>query len=224
MTDVTPNQQAALRDRIAEAVRDAACNGDCGKTEEECAKERIQPFVWHHGRLAVIEGTPEQIAAAVLAVLPTPADRAAEEAYRLALSTALRLGTGANWEAIRDRAEDLVAEVEELTAAKRRLLDQRRPDTDQTAESAPATGHNDSAGDVRPAAIAWDFEGEYEADRWHGIGHTYRNGEHDQALAYLKRRAETDKEHRRIRMVRAATTYTVEAECIPAAAQQPKEA
>ena len=38
-----------------------------------------------------------------------PADRAAEEAYRLALSTALRLGTGANWEAIRDRAEDLVA-------------------------------------------------------------------------------------------------------------------
>ncbi|MFF7335410.1 ParB N-terminal domain-containing protein [Streptomyces sp. NPDC008150] len=32
------------------------------------------------------------------------------EAYRLALSQALGLGTGANWEAIRDRAEDLVAE------------------------------------------------------------------------------------------------------------------
>lgn len=70
---------AALRDRIAEAVRDAACNGDCGKTEEECAKERIQPVVWHHGRLAAVEGTPEQFAAAVLAVLPTPAtDQAAD--------------------------------------------------------------------------------------------------------------------------------------------------
>lgn len=46
---------------------------------------------------------------AVLAVLPAT-DRTAEEAYRLALSTALGLGTGANWEAIRDRAEDLVAD------------------------------------------------------------------------------------------------------------------
>lgn len=55
-----------------------------------------------------------------------PADRAAEEAYRLSLSTALRLGTGANWEAIRDRAEDLVAEVEQLTEASRRLLEQRQ--------------------------------------------------------------------------------------------------
>ncbi|MEV7975379.1 hypothetical protein [Streptomyces sp. NPDC086519] len=69
--------QTALRDRIAEAVRDATCNGDCGKTEEECAKERIQPFVWHHGRLAVVEGTPEQIADAVLAVWPAAVDRAA---------------------------------------------------------------------------------------------------------------------------------------------------
>lgn len=57
------------RDRIAEAIRAAACPGDCGKTEEECARERIQPFVWHHGHLAVVEGTPEQFAAAVLAVL-----------------------------------------------------------------------------------------------------------------------------------------------------------
>ena len=60
----------ADRDRIADAIRAAACPGDCGKTEEECAKERIQPFVWHHGRLAVVEGTPEQFADAVLAVLP----------------------------------------------------------------------------------------------------------------------------------------------------------
>jgi hypothetical protein len=42
----------------------------------------------------------------------------AEEAYRLAVSAALRLGTGANWEAIHDRAEDLTAEVAELTEAR----------------------------------------------------------------------------------------------------------
>ncbi|MEW2164363.1 hypothetical protein AB0912_15425 [Streptomyces sp. NPDC007084] len=46
---------------------------------------------------------------------------AAAEAYRLALSQALGLGTGANWEAIRDRSRDLVAEVAELTEAVRRL-------------------------------------------------------------------------------------------------------
>jgi hypothetical protein len=72
----------------------------------------------------------------------------------------------------------------------------------------------------RSATVAWDFEGEYEADKWHGIGTTYRNGEYDQALAYLDRRAETDKQHRRIRMVRAATTYTVEAERTPTAVER----
>lgn len=49
---------------------------------------------------------------------PEPRPTPAEEAYRLALSQALRLGTGATWEAIRDRAEDLVAEVAELTEAR----------------------------------------------------------------------------------------------------------
>ena len=108
---------------------------------------------------------------AVMPLLPGPTDPAAEEAYRLALSNALRLGTGANWEAIRDRAEDLVAEVEELTSARRRLLDQRH-DTEHRApgdraavlrevaeicdEAAavhaergaddPASGHNTAAG------------------------------------------------------------------------------
>lgn len=60
------------------------------------------------------------------------ADRPAGEAYRLAVSAALRLGTGATWEAIRDRAEDLTAEVAELTEARRRVLD--RP-----ADELPAT-------------------------------------------------------------------------------------
>ncbi|MCM1943171.1 hypothetical protein NC239_33710 [Streptomyces sp. G3] len=62
---------AALREIAAQAIRDAACTGDCGQTEEECAKERIQPFAWHHGTLAVVEGSPEQFVDAVLAaVLP----------------------------------------------------------------------------------------------------------------------------------------------------------
>ncbi|MFI2761362.1 hypothetical protein ACH5A3_21210 [Streptomyces echinatus] len=69
----------------------------------------------------------------------------------------------------------------------------------------------------RPATVVWSFEGEYEADKWHGIGNTHRD--HDKALNYLKHRAETDKEHRRIRMVRATTTHTVEAERVPAAVE-----
>lgn len=70
--------RAALREIAAQAIRDAACTGDCGQTEEECRAERIQPFVWRHGVLAVVEGSPEQLAAAVLAaVLPAPVDRAA---------------------------------------------------------------------------------------------------------------------------------------------------
>lgn len=66
-----------LRNRIAAAIRNAACTGDCRKTEEQCFHERIQPVAWHHGRLAVVEGEPEQFADAVLSVLPPPADRAA---------------------------------------------------------------------------------------------------------------------------------------------------
>lgn len=71
----------ALREQVAEAIRAAACPGNCGKTEEECARERIQPFAWHHGRLAVVEGEPEMFADAVLAVLPA-VDRAAEARVR----------------------------------------------------------------------------------------------------------------------------------------------
>jgi hypothetical protein len=73
-------------------------------------------------------GTPVQIVTTppdTHGAVPS-ADRPAEEAYRLAVSTALGLGTGATWEAIRDRAEDLTAEVAELTEAGRRILDRQR--------------------------------------------------------------------------------------------------
>ncbi|MGJ3559647.1 hypothetical protein ACR6C2_16885 [Streptomyces sp. INA 01156] len=64
MTDPT-----ALRARLAAAIRDAACTGTCDQTEDQCREARIQPFAWHHGTLAVVEGTPEQFAEAVMPVL-----------------------------------------------------------------------------------------------------------------------------------------------------------
>lgn len=72
-----PADRAALRKAVADAIRNATCTGNCGKPEEQCAQERIQPFAWHHGTLAVVEGSPEQFADAVVPVLPEPADRAA---------------------------------------------------------------------------------------------------------------------------------------------------
>jgi len=72
MTDQTATQATSLRQHLADAIRDAACNGDCGKSEEECARERIQPFVWHHGVLAVVEGTPEVLVDTVLTALLGP--------------------------------------------------------------------------------------------------------------------------------------------------------
>jgi hypothetical protein len=57
-----------LRDRYAAAIRDATCNGNCGSSEEECIRERIQPGVYYHGILAEVSGTPEQFADAVMGV------------------------------------------------------------------------------------------------------------------------------------------------------------
>ncbi|MEV8398798.1 hypothetical protein [Streptomyces niveus] len=66
---VQPNQPAPDGRRLAllaRAIRDATCEGNCGRTEEECEAASLQPVVWHHGVLARVEGTPEQIAAALL--------------------------------------------------------------------------------------------------------------------------------------------------------------
>jgi hypothetical protein len=124
--------ETALRDRIAALAEDLRYVLDYRGPRH--AHER--PGVWdtsgkpceHCARLAVVRKNLDAYDAdpdAVLAALPT-ADRPAGEAYRLAVSAALRLGTGATWEAIRDRAEDLTAEVEGLTETSRRLLEQRQ--------------------------------------------------------------------------------------------------
>jgi hypothetical protein len=66
MTDQTATD---LRDRLADVIRQAACDGNCQQTEEECREQRIQPYIWHYGKLTVVEGSPEQFAAAVLPVV-----------------------------------------------------------------------------------------------------------------------------------------------------------
>jgi DNA-directed RNA polymerase subunit RPC12/RpoP len=65
----SPPPDQTLRDRIAEAIRAAACTGDCGDSEEECFSKRIQAAAWHHGVLAEVLGNPETIADAVMPVL-----------------------------------------------------------------------------------------------------------------------------------------------------------
>ncbi|MFE9812323.1 hypothetical protein [Streptomyces sp. NPDC005548] len=123
--------QTETRDSIAEAL----ANADGWKW---ASGFKAESPTWH-GYLTRAD--------AVLAVLPAPAcsdpiecsheaalgeAQAAAEAYRLALSQALGLGTGANWEALRDRGRDLVAEVAELTKAVRQMNARPAP-TDRAA-------------------------------------------------------------------------------------------
>jgi hypothetical protein len=94
--------ETALRDRIAAAIYEHMHPGSYWS-------DTSMPADWRPTYLDEAD--------AVLAVL-SAVDLPAGEAYRLAVSAALRLGTGATWEAIRDRAEDLTAEAEGLTEAR----------------------------------------------------------------------------------------------------------
>ncbi|MCP9205531.1 hypothetical protein [Streptomyces cucumeris] len=99
----------ALREQYAAAIRDAACSGDCGETEEECSRTRIQPFVWHRGRLDEVSGAPEMFVDAVLAVR----DR------RMAQLAAGRQ----TW---RTQALEMERDRDQAEEATRRILDQRQ--------------------------------------------------------------------------------------------------
>jgi hypothetical protein len=68
-TEPTPSQRPDLHAQLAAAIRTAAYDGSCDQTEDECARQRIQPIVWHHGRLAEVSGSPEQFADVVLTLL-----------------------------------------------------------------------------------------------------------------------------------------------------------
>lgn len=101
MSDATPATE--LRDRIAALFRQLP----------------------GHERLG--DQTPGEIADAVLAVRPAPAN----EAHRVALSDALGLGTGAPWDAIHDQASELRHELERRTLmlqASRDVVAQLRAD------------------------------------------------------------------------------------------------
>jgi hypothetical protein len=59
------------RDRIADAIRAAACPGnDCTLTEADCAEQRIQPAAWERGVLSEVYGRPEQFADVLADLLP----------------------------------------------------------------------------------------------------------------------------------------------------------
>lgn len=68
-TEPTPSQRPDLHAQLADAIRTAACPGDCGMNELDCISRRIQPEVWHRGVVADVSGTPEMFASAVLALL-----------------------------------------------------------------------------------------------------------------------------------------------------------
>jgi hypothetical protein len=224
--------QTALRDRIVEAIADALKPRYGGPqhntpgglpltaTAEEIRLHRAQP-----------------LADAVLSVLPAAATHTGRDAV------------------LEEAAERLDARAAEFTAAARKdPLAFVKGGTDARYHTADAW--NAAAAELRrlaagPAAVGagaattpdteaphpprstWTFEGEYAADKWHGIGNAWSDNvfddAHERALAEWKQRAASGKEHLRLRMLRADTAYTVVAEHTPATppaggAPQPKEA
>lgn len=72
-----------LRARIADAIRAAACDGHCGRSEEECAAiNPIEEVVSHFGQVSVVEGPVEALAEVVLAVVQPELDRLRAELHR----------------------------------------------------------------------------------------------------------------------------------------------
>ncbi|MFB7474006.1 hypothetical protein [Kitasatospora sp. NPDC056184] len=75
-----------LRERIAQAIRDAAydCPGGCDLTEAECdARHPIQVSALRHGVVASVYGEPDALAASVLAVVEPELAVRDEEIARL---------------------------------------------------------------------------------------------------------------------------------------------
>ena len=163
----------------------------------------------------------EAIADAVLAVLTEPADRAAvfSQTERDMLRYALDLAQ----DQIHSRGDEFTDEDQAAVDSLRRLA----------GGSAGRVADDTQPETLRPAATEWTFEACYDADndKWHGIGGTY--SAYAEAKDAFKRRAENDSDHVKhfkFRLVRATTTYTVEAERAPTVAapavggaQQPQE-
>jgi hypothetical protein len=190
--------RAALRDRIAEALM-------------QWAERNNNPQYASMRRSETVRANAYSRADAIMPVLPAPADRAAvleEAADAVAADTGFHIRYGA---AI-DYAEHYAALLRRL-AVESAVVDR------VAAETPPAET-------LRPAATEWTFEACYDADndKWHGIGGTYRD--RAEAKDAFKHRAENDSghvKHFKFRLVRATTTYAVEAERPVVVAQPGKD-
>jgi hypothetical protein len=223
MTDTTDPQgdQTALRDRIAMAIEDAPYRHDGTRRAWQLADavlavlpapaddaagvaEAIRSFPFDNFGMDdvsfALEDDPEAqewvpaLAAAVLAVLPAPADRAAiyrEVADRLA-------------------ADAEQGEKEGFTRIYRRSAAR------QVREWADHAQQPETQAEAHPPTVTWEIESPRRGT-WASWGTTY--DEHD----WARERFEDAIGHvpaRQFRLVRATTTYTVEAEHQPAVARQ----
>jgi hypothetical protein len=239
--------RAARRARIAAAIRAAACTGDCGKSEEECARERIQPFVWHHGVLAVVEGTPEQMADAVLAGLTEPssaatwldaaaecnkaggiyAERGANDAAgaAFALMEKFLVEAGkAEYVATPCSAPDYCEDGGEPCSVHERLMGHAEGDHELCAPDCGEPWLRRMADETQPAEAhepvhQWRVE-ILDGDEWmpaSGLRRDRSQAADQLRMSGEKRPLWSDGTPVQRRLVRETTTYTVEAEHTPAA-------
>jgi hypothetical protein len=180
---VRPADRAALRDRVRRAVCEA------------------EGFAWDSDMLEPDEYG--EVADAVLAVLPAPADRAAvltEAADKLAEFIALHGPTSRT-----------VAGWTGAEAFLRRLAVESAVVDRVAAETPPAET------EAHPPTTTWKVESP-RRDQWASWGATY--DERDWAQERYES-ATANAPARPFRLVRATTTYTVEAEHTPAVEAQP---
>lgn len=246
-----PTGQAGLRERIAEALVSWTYRGQEPDPET--------------GILETVRANAYSRADAVLLVLlgPIPAgtdtatwtairaiqlmneagrerDAATAEPHRLALSTALGLGTSAPWDAIRERAAELA--VRTAPVDRTAVLREVANIAESLRQFDPATGARKSAqvsenvgilrvaeelrrlaaetpgpetqGEAHPPTSTWKVESpRRDSDTWASWGATY--DERDWARERYES-AIGNAPARPFRLVRATTTYTVEAEHAPA--------
>jgi hypothetical protein len=128
-----PAERAALRDRIAERLTAAAfeCDGKCGLSEQDCYDAHPISFSVMSNGVTHVTGSVTEIAAAVLAVLPEPADAD----LRRQLAAAERIRENADFHLGQEMARRQLAEKE--TARLRAVVARLRQMTDHWEQQLP---------------------------------------------------------------------------------------
>jgi hypothetical protein len=157
-----PATHAALVELAAQAIRDAACSGDCGESEEACVSKRVQAAVWQHGILTEVLGTPETFAAAVLAaVLPADSSRAdtLSDTDRQFLTYALDLAA----DQMASRGNEFTPEDEDAMERLRRLAARSASphDTDTNAFTTQVWPLARVLAEVRCGSQDWTWDEEW---------------------------------------------------------------